>query len=186
MNKKPAPVLSGTEISLISSADSWKNRRVCRLLIALLLSVGAVWPLAAAETDAGGVALLAGPPAGIECAGGEIDVLEPGVKLFLNRDYPAKDVAQVLRGCKFIRNNLEAIHAVCRKPGVVYVVTPSPGGGSPDSLASALLGLGFEKVNLPGFSLLRGGLCSVYQKQMVADESLDLRKWGVLVMPRAE
>jgi len=171
-----------TPVTQSSTIPSAKSPLSGRILLIYLLSMGAICPLVAAGGDA--VPLLGGPAASLECAGGEPDALESGVKLFLNRDYTAKDVPVALRGLKFIRNNLESVHAVCRKPGVVYVLTPSP-DRSQDSLSDALLALGFEKANLPEFVLFRGGICSVYQKQMVADEPLDLRKWGVLVAGEA-
>ena len=142
-------------------------------------------PARNANTD--GVALLVGPAAGLECAAGETASFVPGENLFLNRDYPVKEVPEALRGFKFIRGSIDRVRAVCRQAGVVYVVTPSP-GRNPDSRAMALGERGFQKGNLPEFLLFTGSqnLCSVYQKQLAVDEVLDFGKWGVLVVPQKD
>jgi len=144
---------------------------------------------AVSDTDANpntdGVPLLKEPAAEIECAGGETDVLEPKVRLFLDRAYTVGQVPDGLLGCQFIRQNLDSVHAVCRKPGVVYVITPST-GRNVYSREEDLLKLGFEKVALPEFSLFAGILCSVFQRTVTADEPLDFHRWGVLVMPRKD
>jgi len=117
-------------------------------LLALFLCVGAARMLAAQTPDLDGVALLAGPAAGLaaglECAGSEIAGFEPGVKLFLNRDYPAKEVPEALHGFRFIRGNIDRVRAICKQAGVVYVVTPSP-NRSLDSRETALLEQGFKR-----------------------------------------
>lgn len=154
-------------------------------LITLLLCACATWICSAQTADTDAATLLKGPPAGLECTGGETDVFEPGGKLFLNRPYTAKEVPEALNGFQFIRSNIDGVRAVCRQPGVVYVVTPTH-GRNPDSRAEVLLGLGFQKTNLPECLLLgdETNLCSVYQKQMAADEPLVLGQWGVLVVPK--
>jgi len=154
-------------------------------LLALLLCAGATWTLTAQTPNTDGVALLAEPAAGLECADGETDAFEPGVKLFLNRDYTLKEVPAELSGFKFIRGKIDGVYAVCREPGVVYVATPSP-GRNPDSRAPALLNLGFQKASLPEFYVLPGdaNLCSVYQKTMAVGESLALGQWGVIIVPQ--
>jgi hypothetical protein len=133
-----------------------------------------------------GVALRNEPAAELECTDGQVDVFESGVKLFSNRAHIAKEVPEALRGFKIIRSSIDSIRAVCRQPGIVYVITPSSGRNK-DSLAAALLESGFQKGNLPEFLLFNGGnenLCSVYQKQVAVDESLVLGKWGVLIVLR--
>jgi len=134
------------------------------------------------DPNTGGPALRGGTPAEIESGARETDTLRPGVKLFLNRNYTANEVPEVLRGHTFIRANLGNIHATCSKPGLIYIVTPST-GRDPLSREQDLLDRGFQKVDLPEFRLLGGALCSIFQKELKADEPLDLRAWGVMVLP---
>ena len=129
-----------------------------------------------------GVARMAGPAAGLAETAGETDVFDQGSKLFLNRDYTVGSVPEALRGFHFIRRNLGKLHAVCRKAGVVYVLTPST-GRDPFSLEAELFERGFKKVNLPEFPLFASVRCSVFQKQLAAGEALDAGAWGVLVLP---
>lgn len=135
------------------------------------------------SANADGVPLLAGPAPEIEFGEGQADTLVPGVKLFLDRAYPANEVPAALRGRKFVRFNITGGKAICRRPGVVQVLTPSA-GRQRDSLAAWLLKQGFQKVKLPEFMLFDGeqNVCSVFQKEMQQDETLALGKWGVLVL----
>jgi len=144
-----------------------------------------VTPSVQRNPNSDGAMLLNESAAEFECADGQSDTFESGVKLFSNRAHIAKEVPEALRGFKIIRSSIDSIRAVCRQSGVVYVITPSPGRNK-DSLAAALLESGFQKVSLPEFLLFNGGnenLCSVYQKKVAVDESLVLGKWGVLVVP---
>ena len=135
------------------------------------------------SANADGVPLLDGPAPEIEFGEGQGDTLVPGAKLFLDRDYPANEVPATLRGKKFVRFNITGGKAICRRPGVVYVLTPSA-GRQRDSLAGWLLKHGFKKVNIPEFMLFDGeqNVCSVFQKEMKQDETLAIGKWGVLVL----
>lgn len=151
-------------------------------LITFLLCVGEAFTLAAQTPEPDDAEMLTGPAAVLECSQGELEVFEPGMTIFLNRDYQVKKVPDALRGYEFIRGKLERVRAVCRQAGVVYVVTPTE-GRNPDSRAAVLLSCGFQKTNLPEFLLLGGDLCSVYQKEVGVDEVLDFGKWVVLVLP---
>ena len=136
------------------------------------------------NANTNGVPLLTAPPAELDCAAGEAAGFEEGMKLFSNRNYTAQEVPAVLHGCKFIRGSIDGIRVVCRQAGVVYVVTPTL-GRNPDSCELALLGRGFQKVNLPEIQLFAGkqNLCSFYQKQITVGDTLELGKWVVLVVP---
>ncbi|MFA7369203.1 MAG: hypothetical protein WC334_06130, partial [Kiritimatiellales bacterium] len=91
---------------------------------------------------------------------------------------------EALRDFQFMRKNIgDSIKTICRRPGMVYVVTPSA-GRDVYSQEQDLLKLGFEKVNLPEFRLFGNVLCSVFQKKMKAGEALNVSNWGVLIMPR--
>jgi len=155
-------------------------------LAVCLLCIGANWTLAA-PTSTDGSPLLNGAAAEFDYPGGEITALEPDVPLFLDRPYLIKEVPGELQGFKFIRGKIDRLHAVCRRPGIAYVVTPSP-ERNPASREATLLELGFQKARLPEFMLFPGNQnrCQVYQKQMALDEVLDLGKWGVLIMPEKE
>jgi predicted neuraminidase len=141
-------------------------------------------PVLVVNPNSNGVALLKGTAAGLEPADGELAAFEPGIKLFLNRDYTVTEAPEALRDFQFMRKNIGgAIKTVCRQPGMVYVVTPSD-GRDVYSQEKDLLNLGFEKVNLPEFRLFANVLCSVFQKKMKAGEALNVSNWGVLIMPR--
>lgn len=118
----------------------------------------------------------------LDAAGGETDSLAAGMKIFLNRPYTARQLPDDLTGCRFIRNNLEKSRAVCRQPGLVYVLTPPP-ERNPDSLQKNLLERGFVRVNRPEFVLHGVDFVVMFQKQMASDEVLELGKWGVVVLP---
>jgi len=151
-------------------------------VILLLLIAAACSPAVGQNSNSDGADLLSGQAAVLECADGQLDFFEPVVNLFSNREYVAKEVPVALRGFEFIRGNLEAVHAVCRQPGLVFVVTPTM-GQNPDSRGEVLLAHGFQKTSLPECNLFGGGLCSVYQKQVESGEVLDFGKWVVLVLP---
>jgi len=136
----------------------------------------------AANPNTDGAVLLSGSAADIKCGEQEADTLQPGAKLFLNRNYTVNEVPAALRGLTFLRFNLGNIQATCSKPGLIYIITPSI-GRDPLSREQDLLDLGFRKVNLPEFRFLGGALCSVFQKELKAEEPLDFRAWGILVFP---
>ncbi len=133
------------------------------------------------------VPLRAGPAPELEFSEGQADVLVPGVKLFLDRTYGAKEVPAALCDKKFIRYSIERGRAICRRPGVIYLLTPSA-GRQHDSLAEDLLKRGFQQVDIPECMLFDGqqNISSVFQKELKQDEVLEFEKWGVLVLAGAE
>jgi len=133
-----------------------------------------------ANTD--GQPLLTGPAAAVEPGDTERDQLLPGAKIFTNRTYVIASVPEALRGKKFLRASIDRVSVVCRKKGIVYVLTPSQGRNR-DSLAPVLPDKGFQRSNVPEFLLFEGeaNACSVFQKQVEAGETIELGKWGVLV-----
>ena len=139
------------------------------------------------SANADGAPLLAGAAPEIEFSEGQAGTLVPGAKLFLDRVYPALEVPAALRGGKFIRFSIAGGKAVCRKPGVVYVLTPSA-GRQHDSLAAPLLKCGFKKAAIPEFMLFEGeqNISSVFQKTVAKDETIAFEKWGVLVLAGKE
>lgn len=154
-------------------------------LMPLLLCVCATCTLPAQTPNPDGVPLLTSPTAEMECAEGEVDVFQSGAQIFLDRPYTIKEVPAEMDGFQFIRGKIDRIQAICRRAGMVYVITPSP-ERNPSSCEQTLLDIGFQKVNLPEFPLFENtqNRSFVYQKQMETDEALNLRKWGVIVMPK--
>ena len=135
--------------------------------------------------NADGAPLLAGPAAGIEIsAGATSDTLSVGVKLFADRKYTAAEVPAALQGLQFIRGNMDGHSVICRRPGAVCVATPTVGRNT-DSRVADLLKRGFQKVALPEFLLFPGpqNLCTLYQKELAKEETLDLGKWGLALLP---
>ncbi len=130
-----------------------------------------------------GQPLLNGPAAVFEPLEGETATLARKAKLFTNRRYVVHDCPASLAGKTFIRSSIDRVRAVCRKKGVVYVVTPLPDRNR-DSVTKDLLRLGFQKARVPEFLLfgaIKGNICSVYQRQAEAGEKVELGKWGVLI-----
>ncbi|MFW6107404.1 MAG: sialidase family protein [bacterium] len=134
------------------------------------------------DPNADGEALLQGPGADVEPLEGEADTFAKGRLLFTDREYALTEVPEELAGKRFVRSSIERIRVVCRKPGVVYIVTPAKRRNR-DSLADALGKLGFRKARLAEFVLFpgRANVVTTYQKRVEAGETLTLGKWGVLI-----
>lgn len=127
--------------------------------------------------------LAAGPAPEIEFYAGEADTFVPGARLFTDRTYDAKEVPEALRGAKFIRGSITGGRVVCRRPGMVYLITPSA-GRQRDSQAETLLKQGFQQVAIPEFMMFDGeqNISTVFQKALKQDETLVYDKWAVLVL----
>lgn len=138
------------------------------------------------STNADGVPLINGPAAELQYEGGEVDKFVVDASLFLDRDYGINEAPEPLRGKTFVRFDIASDRVVCRKAGVVYLVTPSAGRNR-DSLAEKLQTRGFKKTNIPEFLLFGSdnNICSVFQKELSKDETLEIGKWAVLVLPSA-
>jgi hypothetical protein len=118
-----------------------------------------------------------------------------GAAIFADRSYTFHDqVPDCLRQHRFVFSGIDTgTAAVCRTPGPVHVITPSP-GRNPDSVAPALLEQGFVKLAVPEFVLFlspaghaaSGNVCSVYRKHLEAGERIALDKWGVVLTAPAE
>jgi hypothetical protein len=124
-----------------------------------------------------------GPSAELKIIEGKADRLRRGATLVSDRDYVVRDLPKELEGKRFIYSRIDRTGAVCTKPGVVYLITPSEGRNR-DSLESQLIARGFRKTSLPEFLLfgkISGNVCSVFQKELDAGEQIELGKWGVLV-----
>lgn len=139
------------------------------------------------KTHTDGAELLDGPPADLVPEGGEVRELNLGETIFSNRSYQFHAVPEPLLGRKFVHGSIDGTKAVCRQAGVVYVLTPVAERNR-DSLEEALLEQGFAKAAtrefllflMPGGTMSGGNVCSVFQKNVEAGETLELGKWGVL------
>jgi hypothetical protein len=118
---------------------------------------------------------------------GQPGKLLPGSKLFLNRDYTVENLPSSLEGKSFVCASIDRLRVVCRREGVIYLLTPSV-GRNPDSLAETLVKQGYQKAKVPEFLLIgsTANICSVYQKRVAKDERIELGKWAVLVAATAE
>jgi hypothetical protein len=134
------------------------------------------------DPNADGEALAKGPGAELNLLEGEPDKFVKGRLLFTNRQYALTQVPEELEGKRFVRSSIDQDRIVCKKPGVVYVVTPAKRRNS-DSLVDELEKLGFRKARLPEFVLFPGpaNVVTTYQKRLKAGEELTLGKWGVVI-----
>lgn len=136
------------------------------------------------DANADGVAMAAGPAAGLEVRAGELDAFAPGARLFTDREYVVAEVPPALRGAKFARGAIVGTSVLCSRPGVVLVATPTAARNR-DSLVDDLQKRGFRKVALPEFAVFRGeaNVCTLFQKDLAKGEKLEIGKWGVILLP---
>jgi hypothetical protein len=139
------------------------------------------------DPNADGVALTAGSGAGLEIHAGEMDTFVPGARLFMDRAYVVAEVPPALRGMKFVRGSITGVGAVCARPGVVLVATPTAARNR-DSLVDDLLKRGFKKVAFPEFAVFNGeaNVCTLFQKELAKGGRLEIGKWGVVLVPGKE
>jgi hypothetical protein len=133
-------------------------------------------------------AFIPGPAAELDAPGGEIRELKRNALMYGNRTHTFFDVPPVLEGRRFVFSTLESLEVVCRKEGMVYVATPSPGRNPGDSAEAELLKQGFAKTDVPEFVICLvkevarpQETCSVYQKMLKPGEAVRFGRWGVLV-----
>ena len=109
--------------------------------------------------------------------------LNPGEKLFTDREYVIDEIPAEVRNRLFLRTSIEKCAVEVKKAGVLYALTPTirPGAASQDK---ALLRQGFTKVNVPEVQLFPGEInrVSLYQKTAKAGERLRFTKMVVLIM----
>jgi len=123
------------------------------------------------------------PPAELQLLEGKAESLSLGAILFSDRDYVIHDLPKMLKGKRFVHAGIDRIKALCTKPGMVYIITPSKGRNK-DTLGPQLTAKGYEKTDLDEFLLFggsSGNVCSVFQKRLDTGESIEFGKWGVLV-----
>lgn len=110
-------------------------------------------------------------------------VLQPGVKLFINRSYALREMPAVVKGRTFLRTSIERTDLTVTRPGTLYALTPTlrPGAASQEkSLQTA----GFAKVDVPEVQLFPGEInrVSLYRKDVAAGERLQFGKFVLFVM----
>ncbi|MFP3904291.1 MAG: exo-alpha-sialidase, partial [Armatimonadota bacterium] len=90
-----------------------------------------------------------------------------------------------LSGARFVRGSIDKTHTTVQTDGVVYVLTPRPERND-DSAELSLLRQGFERAAVGEFILFGGigpNACTLFQKRCTAGETIEIGKWGVLVLP---
>ncbi len=141
-------------------------------------------PLRGLDCNEDGQRLFDEPMAVLDPVEGELRQLGLNQLIFSNRSYRFASLPEPLARHSFVFSGIEKTAAVCRKPGVVYVLTPRPERNERGSLERALLEQGFVKANLPEFFLWSrdaGTICSVYQKRVETGERVAFGLWGILV-----
>lgn len=136
--------------------------------------------------NADGAPIMKGPAASFSEQEGEWAPLDIGALLFSNRTtHKVEAIPDPLKGARFLRGSIDCIRATVDKPGVVWVLTPTPERNR-DSVELGLHRAGFAKTNLPEFIFFGGSpanAVTLFQKQCAAGEKIELGKWGVVVLP---
>ena len=148
----------------------------------------------ALRTDSGAAVMAVGKPAAkFRCEVGEIRPLEQDADVFSDGDYIVRNFPKTPG--KFFDRNRQFVFApkgqtkvVCAAAGIAYVFTPTPDRNT-ESVAGELLAQGFQKTSVEEFDLIfktnekarTENVCSVYQKELKARETVAFSKWGVFV-----
>ena len=111
-----------------------------------------------------------------------IATLEPGVKLFTDRQYTLIEAPDLLLGRHFLRTSIEGYTIECVTPGELYITTLSVEHSA--NRKRDLIGQGFRKVDGPEFQLFQGNLnrCLVYQKRLESGEQVSLGKLALPIL----
>ncbi len=132
--------------------------------------------------------LLLKPHAEITPETGVLKALTPGTPLFQDRAYQLNSLPALLANKRFVYASINRVSVICKKAGMVYVITPSP-KRNPDSAEAQLLNMGFTKAAVKEFILFvtppsgsrYSEACSIYQKRLMAGERIEVNKWGLMV-----
>jgi predicted neuraminidase len=125
------------------------------------------------------------PPEGTPTA---LRIAAPNQRLFRDQPHTINVVPEELAGLRYIVAPSGHAAAVCREPGMVFVLTPAA-ERSLDSIEEDLRGRGFTKVAAPEFLFvltdrnraLPANLWTVFQKFVEAGETIEVRGAGVIV-----
>jgi len=112
----------------------------------------------------------------------EIAVMQPGVGLFIDRDYEIDELPEAVRGLSFLRTSIDRPEVEVIQPGTLFALTPTtrPQAASQEE---ALLRAGFAKVDVPEVQLFPGEInrVSLYRKEVKAGERLRFKKMVVFI-----
>jgi predicted neuraminidase len=113
----------------------------------------------------------------------EAAVMQPGVKLFTDREYVIDELPEAVRGLPFLRTSIEKLDVQCVKAGTLYALTPTIRTKAA-SQEEALRQAGFTKFEVPEVQLFPGEInrVSLYRKEVKAGERLKFRKMVLLIM----
>lgn len=135
-----------------------------------------------------GLPFVSGPSGELEISEGEVRPLQKGAVIHTDRDYVFHELPEALAGRRFVFSPINKTEAVVKKAGMVYVLTPKAERNRADSIEGELLQAGFVKTDLPEFVINQVGgesrpaeMCSVYQKEFAAGDTIRLGRWGVVV-----
>ena len=125
------------------------------------------------------------PPEGTPTA---LRIAAPNQRVFYDQPHSVNVVPEELAGLRYIVARSGHAVAVCRKAGMVFVLTPTA-ERSPESIEEDLRGRGFTKVAAPEFLFfltdrnraLPANLWTVFQRFVEAGESVEVRGSGVIV-----
>ncbi len=117
-----------------------------------------------------------------------LHVAAPNQRVFRDQPHTINVVPEELAGLRYIVARSGHAVAVCRKAGMVFVLTPTA-ERSPESIEEDLRGRGFTKVAIPEFLFfltdrnraVPANLWSVFQRFVEAGESVEVRGSGVIV-----
>lgn len=160
----------GTIWIAVTQGDKDPSRKE-RIMFGKLESVGAF------ESQAGQQRIVWPAPPPPEPA-----FMNPGVKLFTDRDYVITEMPEAVRGLPFLRMSIEKPGAQVKKPGTLYALTPSPRHGAACQ-DEALLKAGFTKDPAPETQLFPGEInrVSLYRKTVKTGEQVRFPKLVVLI-----
>jgi hypothetical protein len=125
------------------------------------------------------------PPEGTPTA---LRIAAPNQRVFHDEPHTVNVVPEELAGLRYIVARSGHAEAVCRKAGMVFVLTPTA-ERSPESIEEDVRGRGFTRVTTPEFLFfltdrnraLPSNLWSVFQRFVEAGESVEVRGAGVIV-----
>ena len=113
----------------------------------------------------------------------EAALLQPGVKLFTDREYVVDELPAAVRGLPFLRLSIEKTDVFVTKPGTLFALTPTPRPGA-SSQVQPLLHAGFAQIDVPETQLFPRDVnrVSLFRKEVRTGERLKFQKMVVLAM----
>jgi hypothetical protein len=113
----------------------------------------------------------------------ELAKLNPGEKLFTDREYVIDELPEPVRGLVFLRKSIERTDLTVKNPGTIFALTPTirPKAASQEQ---ALQKAGFTRVDVPETQLFPGEInrVSLYRKTVKAGERIQFSKFVLLIL----